>query len=265
MPRAGQEWSREGYLATFGVRLQPSIPARSRAQTGSRRHPFAAACPSMSGREPSERIGVRTSGRDRAPTRTGRRPAVLRCGRSTPCSARSCRRENRKCPRTADLSNQRYAGLAVFGGEILTRDHWPAYMTEPRQDRINARRATPKRTAHRKGALEAYLLQQLMFCGRCGKRVYAQTTSQHTDETHARRYICSSHLDDRHAAKCKVRPIAADMLEAMLVASLRTLLAAEGDPGDDPADVIDLAGAATPARRSPRRPSRLPSRVHAAA
>jgi hypothetical protein len=123
------------------------------------------------------------------------------------------------------LTNPRYAGLAVFGGEIVARGHWPVYITETQHQRILAELAAYRRRVRKKPLrLESYLLAQLMRCGRCGEPLYCVTGKQLSDGSLQRRYVCASHERARHAQRCLAPRIAADMLEAMFVASLKPLL-----------------------------------------
>jgi hypothetical protein len=120
-------------------------------------------------------------------------------------------------------ANPRYAALAVFNGEIVARGHWPAYITERQHTRILARMATYGSKKKPVG-LETYLLKRLGRCGVCGEPMYCVTGNRHRDNTLTRRYVCASHTKDRSATRCAAPRISADMLEAMLIASLRTLL-----------------------------------------
>jgi hypothetical protein len=123
------------------------------------------------------------------------------------------------------LRNPRYAGLAPFGGRIVARNAYPAYVTERQHQRIVAMldaRKPAKGTRPRR--LETYLLAGLMRCGCCERPVYCQTTKRRVDGTASRRYVCASHEKDRHAQRCGAPMIAAEQLEAMVIASLRTLL-----------------------------------------
>jgi hypothetical protein len=147
---------------------------------------------------------------------------------------------------SAIVRNPRYAGLALFGGEIVARGHWPAYITERQHNRLLARiasRAPAKGTKPLRR--EAYLLAQLMSCGRCGRPLYCQTTSRRVDGSHSRRYICASHDKGRHADRYDAPRIAAAQLEAMVVASLPTLLQDNARPEHvelpEPVHVLDLA------------------------
>jgi DNA invertase Pin-like site-specific DNA recombinase len=142
------------------------------------------------------------------------------------------------------LKNPRYAGLAPFAGRIVARDSCPGYITERQHQRIvgmlDARKPAKGTKPLR---LETYLLAGLMVCGRCGRRIHCQTTTRRVDGAASRRYVCASHEKDRHADRCGAPMIAADQLEAMLVASLRTLLTPNPQAARDgePEPGVDLA------------------------
>lgn len=142
------------------------------------------------------------------------------------------------------LRNPRYAGLVPFGGRIVARDACPAYISEREHERIGrmldarapAKGVKPKR-------LETYLLAGLMRCGRCGRPMHCETTNRRVDGSASRRYVCASHEKDRHAERCGAPVIAAEQLEAMLIGSLRMLLAStpEEETANEPAArVVDL-------------------------
>ncbi len=143
------------------------------------------------------------------------------------------------------LRNPRYAGLAVFDGEVVARGHWPAYISERQHQRVRARMATHDRATTKPLRLETYLLAQLMRCGSCDEPLYCATGERRQDGTHARRYVCASHDKGRDADRCQAPRIAAEMLEAMFIASLRTLLldsySAECETDQsEPCAVLDL-------------------------
>jgi DNA invertase Pin-like site-specific DNA recombinase len=145
------------------------------------------------------------------------------------------------------LKNPRYAGLAIFAGEVVARGHWPSYISERQHARIRARMAANARQAKRPRRPETYLLAGLMRCGRCGQPLHCGTTKRRADGTQNRRYVCASHKKDRDADRCDAPRISADMLEAMFVASLDAVLTVEdaaeldGDDAGEPTHVIDLA------------------------
>ncbi len=126
------------------------------------------------------------------------------------------------------LKNKRYAGIAVFNGEIVARGHWPAYITERQLARIDARLAQ-RRPSKYPRELESYLLARVGRCGRCASALLALTSNPHGDGTLIRRYVCASHFHGRHAGRCSAKPIDAGMVEAMFVASIGLLLAGEPD------------------------------------
>jgi hypothetical protein len=87
----------------------------------------------------------------------------------------------------AILKNPRYAGLAVWDGEVVARGHWPAYVTERQREQIKRRLATRPPTKEPR-VLEVYLLSGVGSCGRCGKPLYVVTGSRRRDGTFRRRY-----------------------------------------------------------------------------
>ena len=121
------------------------------------------------------------------------------------------------------LHNPRYAGLAVFNGEVLARGHWPAYISEAQYMRIQERLGK-RRPTKQPRQLESYLLARLGTCKLCGSTLLAITSNRHRDGTFIRRYVCAGHRAGRHAGRCGALPIDAGLLEAMFVSSLATLL-----------------------------------------
>jgi DNA invertase Pin-like site-specific DNA recombinase len=145
----------------------------------------------------------------------------------------------------AVLRNPRYAGLAMFGGEIVARGHWPAYVTERQHQNIRARRAG-RPLAKKPQRLDTYLLSGLVRCGRCGEPLHCPTGRSRRDGSLTRRYICASHEHGRGVTRCPAKRMSADMLEAMFVASLRALLDAGGDEqlgvvGSQPTTIFDVS------------------------
>jgi hypothetical protein len=147
----------------------------------------------------------------------------------------------------AVLRNRRYAGLAVFGGEVVGRGHWPVYISEAQHEQLKRRmlRHTKNTREKKPLRLETYLLAGLLRCG-CGEPLYCTAGNKRKEGARARRYVCASHDKDRHAARCTARRLGADMLEAMFVASLRRLLGeGQGDEqsaiSPDPARIFDLS------------------------
>jgi DNA invertase Pin-like site-specific DNA recombinase len=143
------------------------------------------------------------------------------------------------------LTNPRYAGLAVYHGETVARGHWPAYITERQHNKIVARITATRRTNKKPLRLETYLLASLLRCGHCGAPIYCVSGKQLSDHSHQRRYVCASQERGRYKGSCNTPRVPADMLEAMLVASLRPLLLDQPDPQQDgvvqPANVYDLS------------------------
>jgi len=152
--------------------------------------------------------------------------------------AKPARRGEKPLPWKGDrvkgvLENPRYAGLSVVKGEVVARGHWPAYISERQHLRLKVRVAE-RRPTKRPRQLEPYLLARLGVCGECGAPLYTMTGHQRTDGTFARRYVCASHCRDYHAARCQAAPLNAETLEAMFVASVRTLLlTSEQDEHED--------------------------------
>jgi site-specific DNA recombinase len=141
------------------------------------------------------------------------------------------------------LTNPRYAGLAVVDGKVAARGNWPAYITERQHQRLcdlNAARRPKQKLSLRR---ESYLLASLLRCGVCGQPFYCVTGKQMADETRQRRYVCASHDRDKHVDRCHTPRISADMLEAMLVACLRTFLQPSDPHGEasGPSRVHDLS------------------------
>jgi DNA invertase Pin-like site-specific DNA recombinase len=121
------------------------------------------------------------------------------------------------------LANPRYAALAIYGGEIVARGHWPAYISERQHRRLRAGVAKGRPTkAFRQR--ETYLLAKLVRCGLCGARLYGATGLRRADGTFARRYLCASNTFERVGAGCKTGPLDAEFTEATFVSSLRLLL-----------------------------------------
>ena len=121
------------------------------------------------------------------------------------------------------LVNPRYAGLALYGGEIVARGHWPAYITERQHLRLKAN-YTKRRPTKAPRQLETYLLAKLARCQRCGGRLLVATGLERRDGTFARRYKCASRWLHRGAGRCTTVSIEAELLEATFVSSLRVLL-----------------------------------------
>ena len=122
------------------------------------------------------------------------------------------------------LQNPRYAGLAATKGEIVGHGHWPTYLTEREHYRLRARLAQPRPTTTPR-PLEPYLLARLGSCGYCGSALHCSTGQEREDGTFARRYICASHNRERYGTeRCPAPRIDADVVEAMFVSTIRSLL-----------------------------------------
>jgi DNA invertase Pin-like site-specific DNA recombinase len=139
-------------------------------------------------------------------------------------------RRKRAAPRTWTvnrvieiLKNPRYAGLAIFEGEIVARGCWPTYISERQHTLIQARLAR-RRPSKYPRELESYLLARVGRCGHCGSSLLALTSNPHRDGTLIRRYVCSSHHHGRFTGRCRAVPLDAGLVEAMFVSSLPTLL-----------------------------------------
>ena len=135
------------------------------------------------------------------------------------------------------LRNRRYAGLAIWNGEVVARGHWPAYITERQHERIKRQLAT-RRGSKEPRQLETYLLARLGSCGRCGKPLYVLTGSRRRDGTFSRRYACAGHVKERGRTQCAAAPIDAHTAEAMVVSSIGALLI--GTPEHEMAPESDL-------------------------
>jgi DNA invertase Pin-like site-specific DNA recombinase len=133
------------------------------------------------------------------------------------------------------LKNPRYAGLAIWNGEVVARGHWPVYITERQHQRIRQRLAGRRPTKPYR-QLETYLLAKLARCGHCGKPLYVMTGNPRRDGTFARRYGCASHTKEHGRGRCDAQPIDADTAEAMVIASINALLihADNGQSGGEP-------------------------------
>jgi DNA invertase Pin-like site-specific DNA recombinase len=124
------------------------------------------------------------------------------------------------------LGNARYAGVATLKGEIIGPAQWPAYITLREHKRIKAQLGE-RRPTKRYRQLETYLLARFSHCGLCGAPMHSHTGAERDDGTFARRYVCSGHSRGRHAGRCSAPRIDADVVEAMLVSALGTLLGGE--------------------------------------
>jgi Recombinase/Homing endonuclease associated repeat/Recombinase zinc beta ribbon domain len=132
----------------------------------------------------------------------------------------------------AIIKNPRYAGLSVYGGEVVARNCWAAYVSEIEHQRVlEALRKRRLGSEVRRSGRETYLLSRLGRCGRCGMPLHAYTgRDRRKDGTSARTYLCSSHRSQRGIHQCDAPPIQSHEAEAMVVASLSALLAREASP-----------------------------------
>ena len=140
------------------------------------------------------------------------------------------------------LQNPRYAALSVRGGEVLARGHWPAYISERQHERILRLLAHPNPAkTHRQR--ETYLLARVGHCGHCGSPFHVMSGKRRPDGEFSRRYVCSSHSKHRGRLQCAAMPIDAHTAEAIVIASIGTLLI--GSPGQSAAEEHPPAGEAT--------------------
>ncbi len=121
------------------------------------------------------------------------------------------------------LRNPRYAALSPWKGVIVARGHWPAYITERQHQHIRKQLRKP-RDGHDRGPLDEYLLKGVGRCGRCGHPLRVHTGRIAADGTRARSYVCASHRQYRGNAQCAAAPFNAHVAEAMVIASLETLI-----------------------------------------
>ncbi len=133
--------------------------------------------------------------------------------------------------------------LATWKGEIVARGQWPAYITERQQARILARLATP-RDHHTRCALDTYLLAGLLRCGVCGEPMHVRSYRRHQEGGIRRCYLCASYSKHRGRGRCKAPPVHAHTVEAMLIASLPSLLAttASHNTGTDDTPGVEASG-----------------------
>jgi site-specific DNA recombinase len=137
-------------------------------------------------------------------------------------------RNKRPVPWTAErisalLRNPRYAGLSLVNGEVVARGHWPAYIT-PREYAALRARLSARSSARSPRRSEPYLLSRLASCRSCGGPLFAHTRHQRTDGTFYRRYSCASSRNASDVGRCLAQPVSADMIEAMFVAGLPSLM-----------------------------------------
>jgi DNA invertase Pin-like site-specific DNA recombinase len=171
----------------------------------------------------------------------GKRPAVINAAlHERGWFTKPSRRGDRVLPWTVGrvievLQNPRYAGLALFGGEIVARECWPAYISESDHERLRAA-VDQRRPTKAYRQLESYLLARLAHCGRCGESMYCSTGLKRADGTFARRYLCSGRRTPMYNG-CAAQPLEADMAEAMFISVLRLLLLDPRDHADTEGDL----------------------------
>ena len=133
------------------------------------------------------------------------------------------------------LRNPRYAALSPFKGEILARGHWPGYISERQHQRICERLSRPQ-GRRSTGPVDPYLMWRMLTCGHCGEPLRVCTGQPSGHGARARVYVCGGHVQRRGRVQCHAAPIDAHIAEAMLTASLPTLLeTGRPDPGLLPA------------------------------
>ena len=122
------------------------------------------------------------------------------------------------------MHNPRYAGLAATREEVVGRGHWPPYISVRQYHRLQDLIAQRWHKRRKSRKSEAFLLGRIARCGMCRPPLHCQTGDQRQDGTLARRYVCRSHRWGRHAGRCNAVPLDADVIEMMLVSTLRHLL-----------------------------------------
>jgi hypothetical protein len=130
----------------------------------------------------------------------------------------------RSCGVLVILHNPRYAGLAATKGEIVGSGHWPAYITPRQHERLQRMIAERLHKRRKYRETETFLLSRIAKCGRCGQSLLCHTGYRREDGTFSRRYICTSHSNDRSKERCDAVPLDADVIETMFAWSLPHLL-----------------------------------------
>ncbi|HEX4188219.1 MAG TPA: recombinase zinc beta ribbon domain-containing protein [Solirubrobacteraceae bacterium] len=115
------------------------------------------------------------------------------------------------------LDHPRYAGLAVYKGEIVGEAQWPRYLS-PREHEHLKRRVR----AYRSPRLprEPFLLAHLASCGRCGSYMVTLAGKPGKDETRRRTYVCHGH----RTHGCDLPQLDALAIDHVLVANLNRFL-----------------------------------------
>jgi hypothetical protein len=144
----------------------------------------------------------------------------------------------------AVLANPRYAGLAVFQGEVVGKGQWPGYITPRQHERLQHRRRKRER-GPTQNPREPFLLARLAVCGRCGASMITIADRRRKDGVRSRSYSCIRHNYSQFF--CDAPRLDAAMVDAVFVSNLtRFLPQLHDDPGLDPhaspaADLDQLA------------------------
>jgi DNA invertase Pin-like site-specific DNA recombinase len=78
------------------------------------------------------------------------------------------------------LRNPRYAGLAVYRGELTgQRGNWPAIVSEDAWRAVQARLSDPRRTTNKQGTDRKYIGSGIYLCGLCGKPVNSWSAARY--------------------------------------------------------------------------------------
>jgi DNA invertase Pin-like site-specific DNA recombinase len=121
------------------------------------------------------------------------------------------------------LKNPRYAGLAIYRGDVVAHGNWPTYISERQHYRLQAQ-LKQRRPGTGPRRREPYILARLVRCGHCESPMHCITGELREDGTFARRYVCRSHHWHRHAGRCVAPRIDADVVEAMFISAIGSLL-----------------------------------------
>jgi DNA invertase Pin-like site-specific DNA recombinase len=115
------------------------------------------------------------------------------------------------------LDHPRYAGLAVYKGEIIGTGQWPGYISPREHEHLRARVRQYKSPRLPR---EPFLLAHLASCGLCGSYMITLTGKPRADGTRRRAYVCHGHRTQR----CDLPPLDAVAVDHVLVASLNRFL-----------------------------------------
>ena len=99
------------------------------------------------------------------------------------------------------LRNQKYAGTYVYGGDIILEDVYPAIVSKPLKEKVQARLvANAKAPGHGKADIE-YLLHGKLFCGYCGAPMVGECGRSRSGTMHY--YYTCSNRKKKHTCKKK--------------------------------------------------------------